>query len=168
MDVFADLTVRAAGPADLDAVSAIYDAAARSSVATFDLEGPPLPYWQAKLDADGPGTRMLVAVDPAGAVAGFAYSGWFRPRPAYGATRETSIYLHAEARGQGLGRRLYRELLDLLRADGMHLAVAVVAQPNPASDALHRALGYEPVGTFDEVGHKFGRYVSTRWFQLRL
>jgi L-amino acid N-acyltransferase YncA len=111
---------------------------------------------------------MLVAVDPSGAVAGFAYSGWFRPRPAYGATRETSIYLHADARGQGLGGRLYAELLGRLRADGMHLAVAVVAQPNPGSDALHRSLGYQVVGTFDEVGHKFGHYVSTRWYQLRL
>ena len=160
--------LRAATPDDLAGISDIYGAAARSSVATFDLEAPALSYWQDKLDADGPGTRMLVAVDPCGAVVGFAYSGWFRPRPAYGATRETSIYLHSDARGQGLGRRLYTELLELLRADGMHLAVAVVAQPNPASDALHRCLGYEVVGTFDEVGYKFGRYVSTRWYQLRL
>ncbi len=164
--------LRAATPDDLAGVSDIYGAAARSSVATFDLEAPPLSYWQDKLDDDGLGTRMVVAVDPDGvdatAVVGFAYSGWFRPRPAYGATRETSIYLGESARGRGLGRRLYTELLELLRADGMHLAVAVVAQPNPASDALHLSLGYEVVGTFDEVGHKFGRYVSTRWYQLRL
>lgn len=137
-------------------------------MATFDVEAPPTSYWQAKLDDDGPGTRMLVAVDSDDAVVGFAYSGWFRPRPAYGGTRETSIYLGENARGQGLGRRLYTELVDRLRADGIHLAVAVIAQPNPASDALHLSLGYEVVGTFDEVGYKFGRYVSTRWYQLRL
>ena len=166
--MFSEAVIRAAVSGDLPGVSAVYGAAAKSSVATFDVEAPPLSYWQAKLDDDGPGTRLLVAVDSGGAVTGFAYAGWFRPRPAYGATRETSIYLGEDARGQGLGRRLYTELLDRLRADGMHLAVAVVAQPNPASDALHLSLGYQVVGTFDEVGHKFGRYISTRWYQLRL
>ena len=99
---------------------------------------------------------------------GFAYSGWFRPRPAYGGTRETSIYLHRDARGQGLGRRLYADLIDRLRGDGIHLAVAVVAQPNPASVALHEALGFHLVGTLTEIGEKFGRYVDTRWYQLLL
>jgi phosphinothricin acetyltransferase len=101
-------------------------------------------------------------------VLGFAYSGWFRPRPAYGRTRETSIYLHRDARGQGLGRALYGDLLNRLRGDGMHLAVAVIAQPNPASVALHEGLGFDVVGTFSEIGEKFGRYVDTRWYQLRL
>lgn len=101
-------------------------------------------------------------------VRGFAYSGWFRTRPAYAGTRETSIYLPGDARGEGLGRRLYTELLRRLREDGIHLAVAVIAQPNPPSVALHEALGFELVGTFAEIGHKFGRYVDTRWYQLRL
>jgi len=43
-----------------------------------------------------------------------------------------------------------------------------VAQPNPASNALHRRLGFTEVGTLDEVGFKFGAYVSTTWWQLRL
>ena len=62
----------------------------------------------------------------------------------------------------------YTALLDLLRQDQVHVLVSVVAQPNPASNALHRKLGFTEVGTLDEVGFKFGRYVSTTWFQLRL
>jgi L-amino acid N-acyltransferase YncA len=119
----------------------------------------------AEVDAAVAGAAADVTV---GAVLGFAYSGWFRPRPAYGRTRETSIYLHRGARGQGLGQALYRDLLDRLRGDGMHLAVAVVAQPNPASVALHEGLGFDVVGTFSEIGEKFGHYVDTRWYQLRL
>lgn len=55
-----------------------------------------------------------------------------------------------------------------MRADGAHLAVAVVALPNPASRALHRACGFTPAGVLHEVGHKFGRWIDTELWELRL
>jgi len=160
-------TVRPARPADLAAVAAIYAHSVRTSAATFDLDEPPLSHWQAKLNSAVMGDHFLVASDDDG-VHGFAYSGAFRSRPAYDRTRESSVYVVPGAMGNGLGTRLYSELLDLLRLDEVHLVVAVVAQPNPASNALHRTLGFTEVGTLDEVGFKFGVYVSTTWFQLRL
>ena len=36
------------------------------------------------------------------------------------------------------------------------LTVANLAEPNPASTALHRACGYTPAGTLFSVGVKFG------------
>jgi len=161
------ITVRPAEPADLAGVSAIYTHSVRTSVATFDVEEPPVSYWQSKLESTAVGDHFLVArVDDE--VVGFAYSGSFRPRPAYSRTRETSVYVAAGASHQGLATRLYEELLDLLRRDQIHLVIAVVSEPNPASDALHRRLGFTEVGTLDEVGFKFGAYVSSTWFQLRL
>lgn len=160
-------TIRPAEAVDLVAVADIYAQSVRTSVATFDVEEPPPAYWQAKLDSRSVGDHLLVACDLQ-EVLGFAYSGAFRPRPAYERTRETSVYLAPRATGRGLGTRLYAELLDLLRKAEVHLVVAVVAQPNPASNALHRRLGFTEVGTLDEVGYKFGAYVSTTWFQLRL
>jgi L-amino acid N-acyltransferase YncA len=160
------VAVRPAEPADLIAVAAIYADSVRTSSATFDVVEPPLSYWQAKLDSTAVGDHFLVACDDG--VLGFAYSGAFRPRPAYDRTREASVYVAPGATGNGLGTRLYRDLLGLLRQDEVHLVVAVVAQPNPASNALHRALGFLEVGTLDEVGFKFGAYVSTTWWQLRL
>ena len=162
-----NIIVRPAEMADLVAVAAIYADAVRTSVATFDIEEPPPAYWQAKLDSTAVGDHFLVACDE-NTVRGYAYSGAFRSRPAYGRTRETSIYLAPAASGDGLGTRLYIALLDLLRKDQVHLVVSVVAQPNPASNALHHKLGFAEVGTLDEVGFKFGNYVSTTWFQLRL
>lgn len=79
--------------------------------------------------------------------------------------RETSVYLSPDAVGAGLGRLVYTQLLALLRVEDMHRAVAVIALPNPASVALHEALGFEVVGTFNEVGRKFDRWVDTRWYQ---
>ena len=96
---------------------------------------------------------------------GMAYAATYRPRPAYDGTRETSVYVAAEARGRGLGRALYDELLGRVDADGIHVCLAVIAQPNPASEALHAAVGFEHVGTLREVGRKFDRWVDTAWWQ---
>ena len=172
-----DVVVVPATSSDMPAVAAIYAGWVHHSTATLDLEAPPLSTWQARLDSTGVGDHFLVAHgqvpdDVAGrdvdVVLGYAYSGAFRNRPAYRLTRETSVYLTPQATGTGLGSRLYGELLNLLRQDGVHLVVAVVAQPNPASNALHRRMGFTEVGTLDEVGFKFGAYVSTTSFQLRL
>jgi len=101
-------------------------------------------------------------------VIGFAYSGAYRSRAAYDRTRESSVYVAPAAARQGLATRLYCELLDLMRLDQVHLVVAVVTQPNPASNALHGRLGFTQAGTLDEVGFKFGSYLSTTCWQLRL
>ena len=157
--------VRSAAEADLSAIGRIYGHAVRSSVATFDLIDPPEGYWRTKLDSSEPGDHVLVVEDD-DEVLGFAYSSAFRPRPAYARTRETSIYLAPDAVGRRLGRLTYSTLISRLRADRMHCAVAVVAEPNPASIGLHDALGFELVGTLREVGRKFDRWVDTRWYQL--
>jgi phosphinothricin acetyltransferase len=164
----AAVVVRTATTGDLPAVVAIYGEAVRTSVATFDLTDPVAGYWETRLAATDPGDHFLVATDDRDSVVGFAYSGAFRPRPAYAGTRESSIYLATGARGRGVGRRLYDELIARTSADGVHLLVAVVAQPNPASDGLHRSCGFVEVGTFHEVGRKFERWVDTRWYELRL
>jgi L-amino acid N-acyltransferase YncA len=161
------MTIRPAQPADLAQVAAIYAHAVHNGVATFDDQEPSLSWWQAKLGSTAAGDRFLVALED-DVVRGYAYSGSFRSRAAYARTRETSVNLAPEATGLGYGSRLYSELLLLLRQDKVHLVVAVVAQPNPASNALHRNLGFTEVGTLDDVGFKFGAYVSTTTFQLRL
>jgi phosphinothricin acetyltransferase len=157
--------IRPARLPDVQAIAAAYGHAVRTSVATFDTDDPPASYWAEKVSSEQPGDHAIV-LELDGAVAGFAYSTAFRPRPAYAYTRETSIYFGPEAVGHGWGRTTYTRLLDLVRGDGMHCAVAVVAQPNPASTALHEALGFELVGTLREVGRKFDRWVDTRWYQL--
>lgn len=159
--------IRPATEADLPAIAAIYAEEVRHGISTFATEPPPPDYWVGRLTSTETGDHLLVA-ERDGAVVGYTFSGSYRPRPAYGHTRESSIYLAAEARGAGIGRALYDELLQLMRTDGVHLVVAVVALPNPGSQALHRACGYTPAGLLHEVGRKFGRWIDTELWQLRL
>ena len=148
--------VRPATPADVPTIATSDGRAVHAGVATFDTTDPPDSYWRDKLASTAPGDHTVV-IEDAGEVVGYAYSSAFRPRPAYARTRETSIYLAPAAVGRGLGRLTHSHLLALLRADGVHSAVAVVAPPNPASTALHGSLGLELVGTLREVGRKFDR-----------
>ena len=150
-------------------VAAIYDAEVDGSPSTFDLERPPIESWQRAVDdADRDlGHLLLVAVED-DIVLGFAKSGRFRDRAAYDSTCETSLYVSAEARGRGVGRALYAELLSCLERSSMLVAVAVMTEPNPVSERLHESLGFERVGTLTGVGIKFGRAWDVTYFQRSL
>jgi phosphinothricin acetyltransferase len=161
------MQIREATEADLPAVSAIYGREAREGHATFDVEPRPMELWHERLAAGGRGVRFLVA-EHEGEVVGYASSTPFRPKPAYDHTRETGVYVAPGHQGLGIGRALYDALLAQLADDGVHLVVAAVALPNPASLALHRANGFTEVGTMREVGRKMGRWIDVTWLQLAL
>src|SRR5206468_221652 len=111
--------------------------------------------------------RVLVAVRD-GAIAGYATSSRFRPKPAYETSIETSIYLAADATGGGIGTRLYEELFRCVRGEDVHRAYAGIALPNPASLALHDRFGFKKVAHFTEQGRKFERYWDVAWFEKSL
>ena len=122
-------------------------------VATFDVEPQPPELFRERVASTRPGDHVVVAAEGC-RVLGMAYAATYRPRPAYDGTRETSVYVAADARGRGLGRALYDELLGRVDADGIHVCLAVIALPNPSSEALHAAVGFEHAGT---LGEEIGR-----------
>lgn len=157
------VTLRRAVAGDLEAIASVYNDAVLTSVATFDVEPQAPDLFADRVASRRPGDHVLVAEDR-GRVLGMAYAATYRPRPAYDLTRETSVYLAPDARGNGVGRALYDELLRRVDADGIHVCLAVIARPNPASEALHRAVGFRHAGTLPEVGRKFDRWVDTAWW----
>jgi phosphinothricin acetyltransferase len=159
--------VRPATAGDLAGVAAIYAREVRDGVATFDTEDPPASRWTDRLASAEPGDHFLVA-DVDGAVAGFAYSAPYRPKLGYRQTRETTVYVAPGCQGRGLGRGLYDELLDRLRGDAIHTALAGIALPNPASVRLHESVGFAHLGTMREVGRKLGRWIDVAWYQRLL
>jgi len=103
-----------------------------------------------------------------GRVVGYAYGGAHRARQAYQWTTEVSVYVDGDHRRRGLGRALYALLLDALRWQRYHLALAGVTLPNDASQAFHRSMGFEPFARFEDVGYKFGRWHATEWWRRLL
>jgi len=159
--------IRPAREQDLPALVRIYNHYVTATHITFDTE----PFtaaqrrpWFDAFSLRGP-HRLLVAAVADRAV-GYASSTRFRPKPAYDQSVETTIYLHPDFVGQGIGRRLYTHLLKAIRLEpSVHRAYGAIALPNPASIALHERLGFELVGTFREVGFKFEEYWHVSWFE---
>ena len=164
-----DLLIRPAEPADLPAITAIYDEAVRFGTASFELEPPDLAEMRQRMQSlrDG-GYPYLVALRD-GALAGYAYAGPYRPRLAYRFAVEDSIYIAAQARRSGVGRRLLDALIAASEQRGYRQMLAVIGDSaNLASIELHRRAGFEPVGTFANVGYKFGRWLDSVMMQRAL
>jgi phosphinothricin acetyltransferase len=161
------LEVRPATPGDLNRLVEIYNHYVVETHFTFDTE----PFavgartqWFTQFAETGP-YRLLAGVFD-DAVIGYASSTRFKPRPAYNTSVETTIYLDPRQTGKGFGRALYAELLRQLENDeSVHRAYGGIAQPNPESKALHESLGFVRVGSYHEVGFKFGKYWDVDWYE---
>jgi len=150
----------------LEQVVAIYNHQVVHGHATFD-ESPVTPgeraEWITQFSVQGP-HRLLVATD-GDLVLGYASSAAYRQHPAFRRTVETSIYLHPDATGRGIGGRLYDRLLNDLADTPARCVVAGVALPNDASVALHLSRNFRAVGTFHDYAIKHGTAISSTWFE---
>jgi L-amino acid N-acyltransferase YncA len=163
-----DPVIRSAGAADADAIATIYNHYVAHTVITFEEHAVPAQDMAMRMaDVQAQDLPWLV-VENDGEIVGYCYASRWKARSAYRYSVETTIYLKPGAEGRGLGKRLYTALLDILRTKRMHAAIGGAALPNPASVALHEALGFEHVGTFREVGFKHGRWVDVGYWQLVL
>ena len=161
-------SIRAADPArDAAACAAIYAPHVEGSAVSFEERAPEAGEMADRIERYGASHAWLVA-EGDGAVAGYAYATAFNERPAYRWSTSVSVYVDEGARGQGLGRALYEALFERLRERGFRTACAGITLPNPASEALHRRLGFEPVGVNREIGWKDGAWRDVGWFQLEL
>ncbi len=160
--------VRDADPAsDAAACAAIYAPYVESSVISFEAAAPAAAEMAARIERCSRTHPWLVA-EEGGEVRGYAYACRHRERAAYRWAVDVSVYVAEDERGRGHGRRLYEALFERLRAQRFQIAVAGITLPNPASVALHRRLGFEPVGVSRRIGWKQGAWRDVGWWQLEL
>lgn len=161
--------IRPSTPDDLAAITAIYGWNVKNGTGTFEIDAPDLSEMtRRRNDVLGKGLPWLVA-ERDGEVLGYAYANPFRTRPAYRFYLEDSVYLAPQAQGQGIGRLLLAELISRCEALGARQMVAVIGDSNNAgSIGLHRALGFEPVGTMRSAGWKFDRWLDVVLMQRTL
>lgn len=160
--------IRAATEADGAACAAIYEPYVRETAITFETVAPSAGEMSGRIAAGLRDHAWLVAEDAGGAVVGYAYGGQYKVRAAYAWACEVSVYLRMGLRRTGLGRALYEELFARLAERGYLTAVAGMTLPNPASEGLHRALGFQPVGTYRDIGFKHGAWHDVAWTQREL
>lgn len=160
--------IRIARPDDAAAVHAIYAPVVEQTAISFELDVPSVDEMRRRITDTLATYPWLVHLDEAGVVDGYVYASRHRERAAYQWSVDVTAYVRADARGQGLGTRLYGRLFDELVALGYCQAFAGITLPNPASVALHRGVGFQPVGVSQRVGYKLGAWHEVSHWQREL
>jgi L-amino acid N-acyltransferase YncA len=159
--------IRDATERDAEACAAIYAPYVTDTPISFETE-PPSPADMAERIAAASRTHAWLVLEDEGRVVGYAYGGPFHRRAAYRWACEVSAYLELGRRRTGGGRALYEALLTRLTERGFRMAVAGMTLPNDASVGFHRAMGFEPVGTYRRIGFKHGTWHDVAWTQRPL
>ncbi|MET7607829.1 N-acetyltransferase family protein [Streptomyces avermitilis] len=166
-----EVQVRPGVEADLKALTDLYNHYVRETPITFDTaaftpeERRP---WLLSHPEDGPHRLMVATGADSQEILGYATSSPFRAKPAYTTSVEVTVYVAPDAGGRGVGTLLYGALFEALAGEDLHRAYAGIAQPNEASTRLHERFGFRHVGTYREVGRKFGRYWDVAWYEREL
>ncbi|MDU9392589.1 N-acetyltransferase family protein [Pseudomonas sp. zfem002] len=162
-------TLRDAVPADLPGIRDIYNDAVLNTTAIWNEQPVDLANRQAWFDGRAAQRYpIIVAVDAAGEVVGYASFGDWRAFEGFRHTVEHSVYIRADQRGNGLGPKLMEALIVRAREAGKHVMVAAIESGNAASIRLHERLGFKVTGQMPQVGVKFGRWLDLTFMQLML
>lgn len=161
--------IRASKENDLSCITSLYAHYVRHTTASFETDPPETSEMaRRRQEILNRGLPYLVA-EVSGAVAAYAYAASYRTRPAYRFTVEDSIYVHPDYVGKGIGRLLLAGLIHACEKTACRQMIAVIGgKDNAASVRLHRGFGFEPVGTLQSVGFKFGAWVDTVLMQRTL
>jgi phosphinothricin acetyltransferase len=162
-------SIRPAGPGDIAAITRIYAHAVTHGTASFELHAPDEAEMGRRMQHLLDGQFPYLAAEVDGVLAGYAYASLYRTRPAYRFTVEDSVYVAPERHGRGIGRVLLSALIEASAERGFRQMIAVIGDSEQtASIALHAALGFAPIGTFPNIGFKFGRWLDTVLMQRPL
>jgi phosphinothricin acetyltransferase len=162
-----DLVIRRATPNDAGELLAIYRPIVEETAISFELECPTEADFAGRIERANETYSWLVA-ETGSRLAGYAYGSQFRPREAYRSSVEVSAYVHSDFRGRGIGSVLYERLFEELSDLGYFHAFGGITLPNPASVALHESVGFAHIGTFPNVGFKFGQLHDVGWWYRKI
>jgi L-amino acid N-acyltransferase YncA len=160
-------TIRPARAADLPAINAIYNHYVLQSTCTYQEEPSTTEERATWFAAHGPEHPVTVA-EVEGEVVGWGSLSRFHARSAYRRTVENSVYVRQDLHRRGIGRVLLADLIDRAESIGHHTIIALIDAEQPASVAIHRAFGFQPVAHLNEVGFKFGKWRDVVYMQRML
>lgn len=158
--------IRMAKMNDIPAMLDIYGPYVLHTTFTFEYTVPTREAFAARFRTVTAQCPWLVWEED-GAVLGYAYGSLPFERAAYAWCGEVSIYLAPEARGRGIGRRLYGVLEHILWQQGYRVIYSLITSENTASLAFHEKLGYRRCAELDGCGVKFGRWLGVIWMEKR-
>ena len=160
-------SIRSAAVEDAAQLLDIYAYYVTDTNVSFETEVPALAEFTARVKDSLEHYAYLVC-EAGGKIVGYAYASAFRARQAYRYTAGTSVYIREGYHRLGIGRALYTELIERLRALGFYTLIAGISVPNPGSVGLHRAMGFREVGIYHNIGWKAGGWRDVMHLELAL
>ncbi len=162
------IILRPAVPEDASKLVEIYAPYILQTAVTYEYEVPSEAEFAGRIGRTLDGGFPYLVAEQNGTVIGYAYAGLYGVRAAFQKTAELSVYLDMTKKGQGAGRMLYEELERILKEQGYHCLIAVIAAPDAEPDPyltrdslkFHEAVGYKKVGELHQCGFKFGRWYN--------
>jgi L-amino acid N-acyltransferase YncA len=162
------MLIREATKADLQSILDIYNDAIVNTTAVYDYKPHTLKMRQQWYDDKRQKGIPVLVAEVNDCIVGFTSYGPFRAWPAYKYSVEHSVYVHRDFRNQGIARKLLTHLIATLKNKEVHTLIAGIDADNSASIHLHKQLGFEDAGHFNQVGYKFGKWLNIIFLQLIL
>ena len=169
-----DAIIRSATVADAGAIQEIYAYYVECTAISFEYDAPSIEEMERRIKETLKEYPYLVA-EADGHVVGYAYAGKFHTRAAYLYSAELSVYVDKDYRGHEIGKKLYREIEELLKKKHIvriYAGIAVTDAEDPfltdASIRFHIAMGYRQVARFHQCGYKFKRWYDLVYMEKEL
>lgn len=160
--------IRPVSTSDIEQITAMYNTYIASSLVTFEEELINADEMHQRIEKISEAGYPFLVWHEGDTIAGYAYATTFRQRKAYRFTVESSIYLHPDYYGRGIGEKLYHSLIVHCKEKGYHSMIGVITLPNGASVKLHEKLGFDKVGHLRESGYKFDQWADVGFWELLL
>ena len=152
---------------DTEAARNVYAPYVLNTAISFEYEVPTVDEFKKKIEKITSQYPWLVC-ECDGEIAGYAYGSMHRDRTAYQWSPEVTVYLNEKYHRRGIARILYNALFEMLKMQGYYTAFAGVLVTNEKSVQFHRAMGFEDIGLFKNIGYKLGEWHTNLWLQYEL
>lgn len=160
------IAIRKAEPSDASSLLNIYKAYIETPI-TFEYEIPTVEEFERRItDISKEYPYIVCQVD--GRIVGYAYAHRHRERAAYQWNAELSVYLSNMNKKKGIGKALYKALIEILKLQNIKTVYGCITVPNPRSEGLHKSLGFQPIGIYHNAGYKCGQWHDVLWVEKQI
>lgn len=161
------MPVRIVDIKDASSINDIYNHYIVNTIITFEVEPLTQQLMEERIAEISANYPYLVYEENSNVV-GYCYANSWKSRCAYSSTLETTVYVHPDYTGKGIGKALMQELIKSIEKNSAHALIAGISLPNEASIKLHEHMGFEKVAHFKQVGRKFNDWIDVGNWELML
>ena len=159
-----NLIFRFATEGDAEEILGIYKPYIENTTITFEYEVPAVEEFRERIRETLEKYPYIVCTYD-GKIIGYAYAHRIWSRAAYQWDVELSVYTDGNYAGNGIGKKLYKILIEILKLQNVVNVYALITYPNENSEKMHNYFGFKKIAVFEKSGYKFGKWIGVTWFE---